>query len=543
MNAATQFLLKMGPMRLFAAMGITALAAAALFALIFQVGSEPKALLFSDVSLEEAGQITAKLETAKIDYELTGGGSTIMVPRSKVMEARMLVSEDGLLSRGSVGYEIFDRQDALGATQFQQNINRLRALEGELARTIVSLDGVEKARVHLVMPERQLFERTAQQPSASIVLTLNGDIGGGQVRAVRNLVASAVPGLSPQRVTVLDNSGRMLAAGDSESDSAAVESGDARQAGVEERIRKTVQDILDGVVGPGASRVQVSAEMDFNRIEQESVTYDPEGRVLRSSQSVEESSNASDAEEGSAASSSRNVPDGANAAGGAGSNEASNRTEETQNFEISSTRKKEIIEGGRVRRLSVSVAVDGVTTPAAEGQEAQWAPRDAAEMERITALVRAAVGFDEARGDRVEVVNVRLTKPEAAGAEAAEPGLFDFQRSDVMRGVEILAALIASLALVFFVLRPLISGLVRPAAAVAGQAAIAGGGAAGTAIAGGVGGDLAALPPPEPSAISADLQRFKGEVKASSIKQVAEIVEQHPEESAAILRGWLSNAM
>src|SRR5262249_18360560 len=152
-----------GPTRLFAALGITAVVAAALFALLFRMGGEEKALLFSGIDMREAGQITSQLDTAGIKYDLRGDGTSIYVERSKLLSARLMLSEHGLPSRGSVGYEIFDNPDALGQTQFQQNINRLRALEGELARTIASLDGVESARVHLVLPERQLFEREAEQ--------------------------------------------------------------------------------------------------------------------------------------------------------------------------------------------------------------------------------------------------------------------------------------------------------------------------------------------------------------------------------------------
>src|SRR5690606_39188103 len=190
----------------------------------------------------EAGEITQRLEAADIPYELRGDGTSIFVARSRVLEARMMLSAEGLPSQGSIGYEIFDEPDALGQTQFQQNINRLRALEGELARTIASLDGIASARVHLVLPERQLFARETEQPSASIVLQLRRDeLTPSQVRAIRNLVASATPGLTTGRVTIVDESGRLLAAASSE-DGAVAEGVDARQVAVEERIRRTVTD-------------------------------------------------------------------------------------------------------------------------------------------------------------------------------------------------------------------------------------------------------------------------------------------------------------
>jgi flagellar M-ring protein FliF len=534
-NAATQWIQKAGSTRIIAMIAIAAISLAALVALTLRMGQEEKALLFSNIGIDEANEISTRLEQSKIEFKLSPDGTAVYVPRSKVLEARMMLSADGLPARGSVGYEIFDRQDALGATQFQQNINRLRALEGELARTITSIDNVESARVHLVLPERQLFERDRQKPSASIVLKVRGALSAAQVRAVRNLVAGATPDLSPQRVTILDESGQLLAAAEEEGAAADMQGAEDRQRAVEDRLRKTVQDIVESVVGPGAVRVQVSADMDFNRVTQNSESFDPEGRVARSTQTTEETSSAG-SRDGGSTSAGRNVPDGG-AGDGAGGGDSSNRTEETINYEISRTTRTEVIEGGRVRKLSVAVAVDGKMTPAAEGQPAQWAARDPAEMERISALVKSAMGFDEQRGDKVEVVNVQFAKTALAGTEAKKPGPFDLQQADLMRGAEILAALIAALALVLFVLRPLVSGLFKPAAAD-GTPGLAGPGA-NPAIAASAdsmqrsGEDMRA---------NVELARIKGDIRDSSLKQVQEIIEQHPEESVTILRGYLSNA-
>jgi flagellar M-ring protein FliF len=542
LNGFANLLLKAGPTRLFAALGVTAVVAALLFSLIFRMGGEEKALLFADVDMREAGQITQRLETADIPYELRGDGSSIFVARSRVLEARMMLSADGLPSRGSVGYEIFDQPDALGQTQFQQNINRLRALEGELARTIASLDGISSARVHLVLPERQLFQRDAEQPSASIVLQLRRDaLTPQQVRAIRNLVASATPGLTSNRVTILDETGRLLAAASTEGGMDA-EGVDARQASVEERIRQTVTDIVEGVVGPGNARVQVNAELDLSRVSETSERYDPEGRVVRSTSSSEDTGASTDGRSAQGATAGANVPDGAGANGGQGGASDSNESsQETVNYEISRTTTTRVTEGGTLKRLSVAVAVDGVTTPGADGAEAAYAARSEEEMQRITALVRSAVGFSQERGDTVEVVNVRFSRQApAGGVEEQAPGMFDLGGMDLMRIIEIVAALVAALAFVFFVLRPLVGGLVR-----GGQApALAGGGAAPALAAPGAGGAMAALPAPDTdSGEQIDIAQIQGRVRASSVKKVAEVVEQHPEESIQIIRGWLNNAM
>lgn len=538
--------MKLGPMRLFAALGVIAVVAAAAFALIFHVGGEEKDLLFSNVDLSEAGEIAQKLDAAHIPYELKGDGTTIMVARSKVLSARLMLSADGLPSRGSVGYEIFDKQDALGATQFQQNINRLRALEGELARTIASIRGVDSARVHLVLPERQLFAQDHQTPTASIVLKISGgQLSAGQVRAIRNLVASAVPGLAVNHVTIADNAGRLLAAAeDGDDGAAAAEALDERKAGMEERLRKEVQEIVESVVGPGAARVQVSADLDFTRTTQTSQKFDPDGRVVRESTSTEDNSKGG-ASGGGSASSARNLPDGSGTDASSGGDTTSH-TEEQNRYEISNVTRTEVNEGGAIKRLSVAVAVDGVSTPGAAGQPAAWKARDPQELDRITALVKSAVGFDEARGDKVEVVNLKFAQAPNAGTESAKPSMFSFGKDDIMRGAEILAALIASLAVIFFVLRPLVAGMISGGGgATAGGTPLLAGGGGGAARSG-----TAALAPPVAGALPApagggvdsaiDIARINGQVNTSSVKRVAEVIEQHPDESAQILRTWLS---
>ncbi len=543
MNGFSNLLLKAGPTRLFAALGITAVAAALIFTLVLRMGGESKALLFAGVDMREAAAITQRLEQADIEYELRGDGGSIYVPRSRVLDARMMLSAEGLPSRGSIGYEIFDQPDALGQTQFQQNINRLRALEGELARTIGSLDGISSARVHLVLPERQLFTRQTEQPSASIVLGLRRDaLSPGQVRAIRNLVASATPGLTTNRVTILDEAGRLLAAATNGEEGADItgEGVDSRQAAVEERIRRTVTDIVEGVVGAGNARVQVSAEMDFSRVSETSERFDPEGRVVRSTSTTESTS--SNAERGQATSAALNTPDAPAGANSAGAQSSDNSSQETVNYEISRTTRTEVSEGGRVRRLSVAVAVDGVMTPG-EGENAApaWAARSEEEMQRLQALVRSAVGFNAQRGDVVEVVNAQFSRATAPEAGAAAGGMMDFMGDlDSMRIIEIVAALIASLAFVFFVLRPLIGGLMR------GGANAATGGPT-PAIAGGP--MPPALPSPDGAAAmpepdnGIDLAHIQGRVRASSVKKMAEVVTQHPDESAQIIRGWLNNAL
>jgi flagellar M-ring protein FliF len=365
------------------------------------------------------------------------------------------------------------------------------------------------------------------------VLHLRRDsLGDGQVRAIRNLVASATPGLTTNRVTILDETGRLLAAASSE-DGAVAEGVDSRQAATEERIRRTVTDIVEGVVGAGNARVQVTAEMDFSRVSETSERFDPEGRVVRSTSTTEETSTSAENAQGATAGA--NVPDAGGGASGAGAGDATESSQETVNYEISRTTRTEVSEGGRVRRLSVAVAVDGVMAPGADANAApQWQPRSQEEMQRLLQLVRSAVGYNAERGDVVEVVNAQFARVEPSGVEAAAPGMFNLGNLDVMRIIEIVAALVASLAFVFFVLRPLIGSLVRggQGAATPGAPALAGGG-----------GGAAALPPPDETDAAIDFAQIDGRVRASSVKRVAEVVDQHPDQSVQIIRGWLNNAL
>ena len=244
--------------------------------------------LYTDLSLNDSASILKELDSKGIDYQLRNGGSVVMVPRAKVARLRMTLAEDGLPKGDGVGYEIFDKSDTLGATNFVQHINRLRALEGELSRTIRSLDQVEAARVHLVLPQRQLFSRDKAEPTASIVLKVRGTLRAGQVRAIRHLVASAVNGLKPERISVVDESGQLLADGSGDNSAMSAQGAEERKVAYEERLRKQVKSIVDSVVGPGHARVQIAADFDLNRITETSNNYNPDGRVIRSSQSREE---------------------------------------------------------------------------------------------------------------------------------------------------------------------------------------------------------------------------------------------------------------
>ena len=542
MNPFAGLIQRFGLGRIVAILGGSAGVAADLFAVVTQIGTAPQALLYSNLDLKEASQITQSLDQAGIKYEAKGDGSTIMVPRDKVASTRLLLSGKGLPTSGSVGYEIFDNAPALGQTDFVQNLNRQRALEGELARTIRSLQGVTTARVHLVMPRRQLFEDEAEQPSASVVIGVGGrEPSSEEVRSIRNLIAGATPNLRPERVTVVDDKGKMLAGGDDSTGSADQAASDARNA-TEDSIRKTVKDLVEGVVGPGKARVTVSADVNLNRVTVQEDKYDPDGQVVRSTQTTDENAKDSKGDAAQPATAAQNVPGGQTAPAASGGSQ-SGKTEETTNYEISHSTRTEVKEPGQVKKLSVAVAVDGVSTYDKKGK-VTYTPRSAEEMKRIEDLVRSAVGYDQSRGDQVTVVNVRFTHDEDAQGVTAGSPLMGFDKNDMMRGAELFILLVVAALLIFFVARPLLKGAAGGGAVPLLASAAGGGGAPGTMALGNAGGgEMLALPggqaPQADMEQRIDIAKIEGQVKVSSVKRVAEFVDKHPDESVSILRSWL----
>jgi flagellar M-ring protein FliF len=529
--------------RLAAILGIGAGVAAALFAMTMSLG-QPKALLYANLDLKEAGQITQALDQGGIKYEVKGDGSTILVPRDQVASTRLMLSGKGLPTSGSVGYEIFDQGNALGQTDFVQQLNRQRALEGELARTIRSLDGITAARVHLVLPKRQLFEDEAEQPSAAVTIGVGGrEPSADNVRAIQNLIAGAVPNLKPDRVTVVDQHAKTLSGGDT----GMAAEGDSRKSEVEQRIAKQVKGLVEGIVGAGKARVNVSADIDMSQVTVQQHTYDPDGQVVRSESTNGEDTKQNQPDSSGQASVAANIPGGAVGAGSNTNSSASNRQESTTNYEISETTRTEVQAPGTVKRLSVAVAVDGITPVGKDGKPGPYQPRSAQEMQQIQDLVRSAVGFNQQRGDQVTVVNVKFPSADDGEGVAAASPLMGFDKNDIMRAAELGVLGIVALLMMLFIVRPLLKGatggpapmmlasqpitqVITSADGQPMQVAVDPRSGQQLALPGPVSGDLEQ---------KIDIARIEGQVKASSLKRVSEFVEKHPEESVSILRGWL----
>lgn len=510
-------------------------------------------LLYSDLTLEDSSSITSRLDSQSITYELRGGGTQIFVPQSDVARVRIAMASDGLPNGGSVGYELFDDSSTLGTTNFVQRVNHSRALEGELSRTIAAIRQVKSARVHLVLPRREVFSRDQQEPTATVVLQLNGSVlQPSQVVAIQHLVATAVPGLQPTRISVIDNNGRLLArGGDNDEDAFSASNGEEARQRYESRLARAIEKLLERSVGIGAVRAEVSADIDFDRVTISDEIYDPDGQVARSTQTVEQEDDSAEADPNNSVSVANNLPDAAvlDSPQSSTSNSSSRRIEETVNFEISRKVTTQVRETGNVKRLTVAVLVDG-----AVDSEGTYAPRSPEELAQYDALVKSAIGYEEARGDLVEIVNLQFVPLSVEDTEIVEAGFLGLSKADLFRIAEMLVLGIVAVLVILLVVRPLITRAFD-IAATANPMAVPGMLPAGAST--GPQGQLAppaaagaqALPDGSQMPVGAeeaadfqpgiDISQVDGRVQASWMNQINQIIGKHPDETVAILRQWM----
>ena len=506
-----------------------------------RLGTPSMALLYSDLDTSDAARIVTQLEAQNIPFELKLNGTQILVPGAKARRLRLSLADQGLPSGGSIGYEIFDEQKTIGTTNFVQNVNLVRALEGELSRTIQSLESIRSVRVHLVLPKRELFSREKRQPSASITLSMSraGQLGKGQVTAIQHLVAAAIPGLTPNRVSIIDSKGKLLARGFEDDPATAMATkAEERRRAFENHLSRAVEELLEKTVGFGKVRAEVKAEMDFDRISTTDEKFDPEGQVVRSTQSIEETNQSREAEGAQAVTVGTNLPDPNIGGETASSTVAQSRSEETVNFEISKKIINHVRETGILIRLSAAVLIDGVRGIDDDG-DPTYQPRSEAEMELLATLVRGAIGFNADRGDTVEVINMEFAEAEE---EVVELELFfGLDKNDLLRMAEVLVLSIVAILVILLVVRPLVSRAFEsiPSAAAAGERLLADQAAAAAAALTAPGVAAEAAVEEEQFEELIDIDRVEGRVKASSVKKVGEIVEKHPEEALSIVRSWM----
>ena len=505
------------------------------------ISEPPKTILFSGLDPRAAAQVTAKLDAMQVKYDAKGDGGTILVPSDEVTKLRMELASEDLPAAGT-GYEIFDKTDSFGTSAFVQNINQLRALEGELARSIQTIDGIDSVRVHLVVPERQIFSREDQIPSASVVVKTEGTMNHGEVNAIQHLVAAAVAGLDPSRVAIVDDHGTLLAGGDDKSgpDAGAADE-EQHTADLEDTLRQRIESIVASVVGAGHVRVQVAADMNYDHSSTTSEIFDPDSKVVRSTSTTEQNSSDTNGSNNGAVSVANALPNSQQTASGDSTKSASDHTEEVTNYEISKTTKTSTVDAGTVKRLSVAVVVDGDTTTDATGKD-KYTPRTPQEMAQIDSLVKSAIGYDKTRGDDVKVVNMQFAHLDVADATPAPTPFLGLDSAYWFKIIEAAILSITALLIGLFVVRPLIARMFAPQQPGGGNVLLSAQQVAGQLPAPGAAAQMqgaaqAALPGPKESMI--DISRIEGQVRESSIKKVGEVVGSHPEEALAIIRTWL----
>ncbi len=550
MNGLVQVFQNLGPTRVAAIGGVAVLLMAFFIFMMTRLTSPDMRMLYGDLDQTDANQIITQLTAQSVPFELRNQGSEILVPADQVAPLRLSMAEMGFGGR-VLGNELFDREQSFGTSSYMQQITSQRALEGELARTISSFTTVKSARVHLVLPQRELFTREVREPSASVILRMRGGqrLDKQQVLSIQHLVATAVDRLKPNNITIADDRGTLLARGGDEEGLASAQADELRSS-YENRLARRIEELVERTVGLGKVRVQVQAEMDMSQVVQNIETYDPEGQVLRSTESIEEANNLSEAGE-DAVSVGNNLPDaGGEFGAGGGVSENSSRTEERSNFEISKSITNTVRAPGEVERVSVAVLIDGTyDVTATEGGDGEptraYVARTEAEMQQIEVLVKTAIGFEDGV-DSVEIVNMPFADPIDLDIGADET-FFGLTGPDIQRIIEVIVLGGVGLLIALLVIRPLVSKIFEtsavsitmdddePAPALitdqSGALIPAPAGMGGAMVPGGGDED-------DPETMI-DIAHIEGRVKASSMKKIGEIIDKHPEEAVAILRNWM----
>ncbi|WP_371347762.1 flagellar basal-body MS-ring/collar protein FliF [Ancylobacter sp. IITR112] len=527
---------QLGARRLFALamIGLAVLAAIGLGA--YYLSRPATETLYANLSREDVTRIGAALKDSGISFDVNADGTAVLVAPGDTARARMQLAEKGLPQSSSSGYELFNDVNSLGLTSFMQEVTKVRALEGELARTIQTMKGVKAARVHIVLPDRASFRKEQQNASASVVIRTENAEGVSSAEAIRHLVAAALPGMKIDAVTVLNTEGAILASGD---DPANASSG--KKAMLQEQMNRDteakIRRALTPYLGIDNFQISVTSRLDIDRVTTNETTYDPASKTERSVRVVKETGTSQNRSKDAAASVQQNMP-GQNGGGDAGSNsnEETNRREELTNFEISSRSTETVREGFTVQNLSIAILVNRARLAPAEGAGEGAVPLET-QIYEIEQLAAAASGFDKARGDKLKVSAVGFA--EGNGELDPVPALPWSEVLMRQAGTLVNAAtiLIVAVLLIWFGLRPAVRAIVaRPEDAEMIE----------TAMLAGAAGTLGELPAPdgavmppgvvEPVSLIEDLT---SKMNRSPQKRLEQIIDFDEEQAAAILRQWL----
>jgi flagellar M-ring protein FliF len=539
----------LGAKRLIGIGGVGVVVLGILGAIAWQGATQPMTLLYGSLELQDSAQVTAALDKLHVNYQLKANGSEILVPSDQVDRLRLAMAHDGLPTGGSVGYEVFDRSDSLTSNQFQQQMNQLRALEGELERTIRTISGVRNARVHLVLAKREPFEREQQEAKASVVIAMAGAqrMDGEEVQAIVNLVATAVPGLKADNISIIDNRGELLARPGGSAAGGGLGAADPRRA-AEQRLEASVEELLDRTLGAGRARAEATVEMDFDRVNETQELFDPDKQVVRRQQTVSDSSKST--EQQANVSVANNLPN-PEAQNGGGNGTATNHQEENTSYEIDKTVRTVVRDVPTIKKISMAVLVDGTSTPGPDGKPV-WHGLSQAELARVATLVKSAVGFDARRGDTVDVENMQFTTVDALSDQGAAGAWLQFGKADVIWLATLGIIAVVALFALGFVVRPLALKLASAALTAPADAALA------TALAAPAEGLATKLLTDEsmtPEALllaghapgdegdketMLNVANIQGAMRASSLRKLSEQVEDQTDASLMVLRGWLA---
>lgn len=450
---------ELGPKRLTIAGSVVALVLVVLGVGSYYLNRPAYETLYVGLERSDVNQIGMVLGESGVSFDVGSDGTSVLVPTGMTAQARMLLAEKGLPSSTNAGYELFDNVGSLGLTSFMQEVTRVRALEGEIARTIQSIAGIKAARVHIVVSERANFRRDQQEPSASVVIRYSGIDATKTAMSIRHLVAAAVPGLAADKVTVLDSNGSLLAAGDDPANSTLT-----RTIGVERTIESQIEDNIHRALAPylGSENLRTSVRADVNTDSRqiEETIFDPESRVERSVQVVRANDSANRSSQNTPTTVQQDLPNADTPTpAGPQSSEQSERKEETTNYEMNTKRIATVSNGYTVSKLSIAVVVNQERLLAILGAEAT--PEQIAErVAEIQKVAATAAGYSEARGDSITVTSVEFM--EGLNGEAVhEPGFLDAIASQAGTVINAAAFILVAFLVAWFGLRPLTAALGR----------------------------------------------------------------------------------
>lgn len=536
-------------MRRLLALGLTGTVVFVLVGVSGYMLSRPQQeVLYSGLDPQDVSRMGAALQDAGISFDVSAAGDAVLVEYGRAGKARMLLAEKGLPRSDTAGYELFDKLGSLGLTTFMQQITKVRALEGELARTIRLLDGIRAARVHLALRSDGSFRRTGDQATASVTIRADGDAGERSASAIRHLVAGAIPGLSPGDVTIMSADGRLLASSD-DPVSAAPEKLIGLERSLSSDIETKIARTLMPSLGPDNFRISVNAKLNADRRQTSETTFDPNSRVERSVRVVKESGEAQNAQGAAGVTVEQNIPvEQASNPSGDKSSEKTDRKEELTNYEINSRAVTRSSEGYEVERLAVAVVINRAmlikdlgATPSPEIV--------AGKVSELQKLIMSASGIMESRGDTITVTAVDFMPIEPQSSEASG-GLVNWIGEHAGGLINAGALVVVTLLVLLLGLRPALRTIVLERPAVAAGDAIAAlpgmNDPAGMPIADMSAGSSAldsfALPQLGDQAPDAIIESLAREVANSPKDRLAKIVELDPERAVEVLKQWLNEA-